>query len=185
MFKKISTWTVQIHYNLQNHHPFPTEGRLVNLVRRRQSFVSLASYQFMKACYCTSEPKEICSTYLIILLKILRTYYFDTFFQMSNVHAQINNYLNKKMETVQRNPAIVKSLSMVPYFPQVKFLIKLLKVSLKTCTKIPPPPPQALTYICRGLIKLLKRSLYIKILTQCFVFNEVALIKTTKTHCEI
>ena len=184
MFKKISTWTVQIHYNLQNHHPFPTEGRLVNLVRRRQSFVSLSSYQFMKAFYCTSEPKEICSTYLIILLQNLRTYYFDTFFQMSNVHAQINNYLNKKMETVQRNPAIVKSLSMVPYFPQVKFLIKLLKVSLKTCKKIPPPPLRHLP-IFVGFIKLLKRSLYIKILTQCFVFNEVALIKTTKTHCEI
>ena len=41
--KKITTLTV--HYNLQNHRTFHSEDRLVNLVRRRERFVGLSSYQ--------------------------------------------------------------------------------------------------------------------------------------------
>ena len=45
---KVSTWTVQIHYNLQNHPFFNSEERLVNLVRSRERFVGLSISLWLK-----------------------------------------------------------------------------------------------------------------------------------------
>ena len=45
---KVTTWTVQIHYNLQNHPFFNSEERLVNLVRSRERFVGLSISLWLK-----------------------------------------------------------------------------------------------------------------------------------------
>ena len=58
-YKQRNTLIVQIFYNLQNHPPFHSEGRLVNLARGWECFVGLST-----------------SILLLVLLVYLRVYYY-------------------------------------------------------------------------------------------------------------